>query len=60
MSRTYLKQISVDTHLINALLKHYPEFKYNDELLLDTLGDAGYIKRNNNFKENGFNLLKVV
>lgn len=50
----------LDEALIKALLKAYPEFKMEDEKLLETLGDAGIIKRNNDFKEGGFDKLKAA
>lgn len=50
----------LDEALIKALLKAYPEFEMEDEKLLETLGDAGIIKRNNDFKEGGFDKLKAA
>lgn len=50
----------LDDVLINALLKVYPEFEMDDEKLLETLGDADIIKRNNDFKEGGFDKLKAA
>lgn len=47
----------LDNSLIQALLKAYPTFK-DDEALLEQLGDASIIKRNNDFKEGGFDKLK--
>lgn len=52
-------QAKLDEALINALLNAYPEFEKEDEKLLETLGDAGIIKRNNDFKEGGFDKLKT-
>ena len=49
----------LDDALIQALLKAYPEFEGDDEKLLETLGDIGIIKRNNDFKECGFDKLKT-
>lgn len=49
----------LDDALIQALLKAYPEFEGNDEKLLEALGDLGIIKRNNDFKEGGFDKLKA-
>lgn len=57
-SGVLINEKQLDTILINALLKHYPEFECDDDLLLETLGNAGYINFNKNFKENKFNLLK--
>jgi type III restriction enzyme len=48
----------LDDGLIQAILAAYPEFKGDDEALLETLGDAGIIKRNNDFKEGGLDRLK--
>jgi len=50
-------QSKLDDSLVQALLKAYPAFK-NDEALLEQLGDDGIIKRNNDFKEGGFEQLK--
>lgn len=52
--------VKLDEALIKALLKAYPEFKMEDEKLLETLGDAGIIKRNNDFKDGGFDKLKAI
>lgn len=51
-------QAKLDEVLVKALLKAYPAFE-NDEELLEALGDAGIIKRNNDFKEGGFDKLKA-
>jgi len=50
-------QAKLDDVLVKALLKAYPAFE-NDEELLEALGDAGIIKRNNDFKDGGFDKLK--
>jgi type III restriction enzyme len=50
----------LDDALIKALLKAYPEFENDDEKLLETLGDADIIKRNNDFKDGGFDKLKAA
>ena len=50
----------LDDVLIQALLKAYPAFENNDEKLLERLGDDGIIKRNNDFKEGGFDKLKAA
>lgn len=50
----------LDNTVIQALLKAYPAFEYDDEKLLEALGDAGIIKRNNDFKEGGFDQLKAT
>lgn len=52
-------EVKLDTITINALLDAYPEFEGDENKLLETLGDAGLIKRNNDFKEGGFNKLKA-
>ncbi len=52
--------IKLDNALTKALLKAYPEFENDDEKLLETLGDAGIIKRNNDFKDGGFDKLKAA
>ncbi|MEA3554733.1 MAG: type III restriction-modification system endonuclease [Campylobacterota bacterium] len=39
--------------IINTILANYPEFEDSEELL-DKLDELGTIKRNNDFKENGF------
>ena len=49
----------LDGYLIQAILTSYPEFKGDDEVLLETLGDEGIIKRNNDFKEGGLDRLKL-
>lgn len=49
----------LDEVLIQAVLKAYPAFE-SDEALLEALGDAGIIKRNNDFKEGGFDKLKAA
>lgn len=50
-------QSKLDDSLIAAILKAYPAFK-DDDVLLEQLGDDGIIKRNNDFKEGGFDKLK--
>ncbi len=50
----------LDAVLIHALLKAYPAFENDDEALLEALGAAGIIKRNNDFKEDGFEKLKTT
>lgn len=50
----------LDENLIEALLNAYPEFELDDEKLLEALGDAGIIKRNNDFKDGGFDKLKAA
>ncbi len=49
----------LDAVLIQAVLKAYPAFENDDEKLLEALGDAGIIKRNNDFKDGGFDKLKA-
>jgi len=49
----------LDDVLMLAVLKAYPAFE-SDEALLEALGDAGIIKRNNDFKEGGFDKLKAA
>ena len=49
----------LDAVLIQALLKAYPAFENDDEKLLEALSDAGIIKRNNDFKDGGFDKLKA-
>ena len=48
----------LDDVLIQALLKAYSAFGNDDEMLLEALGDAGIIKRNNDFKEGALTSLK--
>ena len=50
----------LDDVLIQALLKAYPAFVNDDERLLEQLGNDGIIKRNNDFKERGFDMLKAA
>lgn len=50
----------LEESLIQALLKAYPEFNNDDEMLLEQLGSEGIIKRNNDFKEGGFIKLKLA
>ena len=50
----------LDAVLIQALLKAYSAFENDDEKLLEALGDTGIIKRNNDFKEGGFDKLKAA
>ena len=50
----------LDDVLIQALLKAYPAFVNDDERLLEQLGNDGIIKRNNDFKEGGFDMLKTA
>mgnify|MGYP000131287665 CR=1 FL=1 len=49
----------LDEVLIKALLNAYPEFEHDDEKLLEALGEKGFIKRNNEYKDGGFDKLKV-
>lgn len=51
--------VKLDNVLIQALLKAYPAFRHDDEALLEALGNAGIIKRNNDFKPGGFDQLKA-
>lgn len=51
-------QTKLDDILIGAILKAYPNFS-DDEELLDHLGERGIIKRNNDFKDGGFEKLKA-
>lgn len=44
--------------LIQRILVKYP--KYDEESLLEKLDDEGIIKRNNDFKEGGFNKLAAI
>ncbi|MDD2775929.1 MAG: type III restriction-modification system endonuclease [Gallionella sp.] len=53
-----INQVKLDEAMIQALLKAYPEFS-DDDALLEKLGDDGIIKRNNDFKEGGFDKLKA-
>lgn len=53
-----INQLKLDEAMIQALLKAYPEFS-DDDALLEKLGDDGIIKRNNDFKEGGFDKLKA-
>lgn len=59
-SRANFNSAKLDDALIKALLKAYPEFEMDDDKLLETLGDAGIIKRNNDFKDGGFDNLKAT
>lgn len=59
-SRAKFNSAKLDEDLIKALLKAYPDFEMDDEKLLETLGDAGIIKRNNDFKDDGFDKLKAA
>ena len=52
--------IKLNDVLIQALLKAYPAFVNDDEKLLEQLGNNGIIKRNNDFKEGGFDKLKAA
>ena len=52
--------VKLDDDLIKALLKAYPEFENDKEKLLEKLDDAGITKRNNDFKEGGFDKLKAT
>jgi type III restriction enzyme len=58
-SGKHFNSSKLDEALIKALLKAYPEFEMNDDKLLESLGDAGIIKRNNDFKDGGFDKLKA-
>lgn len=59
-SGAHFNLTKLDDALIKALLKAYPEFENDDEKLLETLGDADIIKRNNDFKDGGFDKLKAA
>jgi type III restriction enzyme len=50
----------LDDALVQALLKAYSAFENDDEKLLEALGDMGIIKRNNDFKEGGFDKIKAA
>lgn len=58
-SETHFNFAKLDDALIKSLLKAYPELE-DDEKLLEKLGDAGIIKRNNDFKDGGFDMLKAT
>ncbi len=50
-------KLKLSDALITAILKYYPQ--YDDEELLKALDDDGIINRKNEFKEGGFEKLKV-
>ena len=46
--------------LIAEILKHYSAFNHDEEALLARLDDEGIVKRNNDYKEGGFEKLKEL
>jgi type III restriction enzyme len=55
IEQVYLK---LDDNLIRVILEKYPETFANEEQLLELLDDNGVIKRNNDFKEGGYEFIK--
>ncbi|PKO44194.1 MAG: type III restriction-modification system endonuclease [Betaproteobacteria bacterium HGW-Betaproteobacteria-22] len=51
-------KLKLSDALINAILKHYPQYD-DDEALLEALDNDGIINRKNEFKEGGFEKLKI-
>lgn len=54
-----IEQIYISVNpLIKIILQKYPDKFTSEENLLEYLDEKGVIKRNNDFKENGFNFIK--
>lgn len=60
-SRAFTENVitKVDETVINLVLKIYPEYD-NEEQILELLDEKGAIKRNNEFKEGGFEIFKEL
>lgn len=52
--------LKLEENLISRLLDAYPRFNKNDDALLEFLSDEGVIKRNNDYKEGGFQKLQEL
>ena len=56
-SSVIINKVNLDKSLREAILNHYPDIA-SDEALLELLDEVGIIKRNNDFKEGGYQSLK--